>query len=84
MTPRETFAIFTGDAIRRRRDRQHGLWTAWHVAAFERQKRLPPLAPMLRKLEPVRVMSPKQLRNAVLSMAHALGATVTIRKKGEG
>ncbi len=82
MTYREVFAQLQGDALRRRRDRQLALWHAWHQAAFERQKKLPALEPMLRKFEPQRTMSNKELREQVIAMAKAMGALVIRRKKG--
>ena len=36
---------------RRRRGHQLALFTAWHVAAFERIDRLPELAPLLERLD---------------------------------
>lgn len=80
-TPRETFAIFQGAAKQRVRDRQMALWSAWHSAAFERQKRLPDLAGMLQKLEPPKVMSNHELRTQVMGLAQAFGAKVTYRKR---
>lgn len=84
MTYREVFALIKGEAMRRRRNRQADLWAHWHGAAFARQKRLPDLPTILRKMEPMRVMSPRELRAAVLAMAESLGAKVIRRKKNEG
>jgi hypothetical protein len=81
MTYREVFALLKGEATRRRRNRQADLWAHWHGAAFERQKRLPDLAAMLRQLEPRRVMSNREMRAQVMAMADALGAKVIRRKK---
>ncbi len=44
---------------------------------------MPELAPMLRKLEPSQVMSPKAMRSAIIGTAMALGAKVRHVKKGE-
>lgn len=76
--------MLNGAAIARRRDRQLHLWGGWHNAAFQRSRKLPNLASLLRKLEPLRVMSPKELRRSIVSSFMALGAKVTFRKKGEG
>jgi len=84
LTYREVFAVLKGRGENAVRQRQLHMWAAWHEAAFERQKRLPDLNAILRKLEPARVMSPRELRAAVLSMAAALDAKVIRRKKNEG
>lgn len=60
-----------------------GLFVAWHGAAFERQKRLPSLVDLFRKMEPSRIMSKREVRTTIFAMAEALGATVRRVKKGE-
>lgn len=83
-TYRDLAAAFDGEAIRRRRDRQLHLWAHYQGEGLHRTKALPNLTGLLRKLEPMRVMSPRGLRNAILNMARAMGAKVTRRKKGDG
>lgn len=71
-----------GEETRRRRDTQQNVYTAWHIAAFERQKNLPALEPILRKMgPPMRDMSPGQLRAAVMGIAKAMNAKVIYRKR---
>lgn len=82
MTPRETFNAFEGAALARIRSRQLGLWTAYHGEVFARHKRLPPLAPMLKKLEPSRVQSSSEIRGSLRAMAEQHGWKVTVRKRG--
>lgn len=85
MTLREIFRCFEGAAIKVRRDRQGDLWMAWHIANLNNAKKLPDLAQLMRKLEPMesRVMSPRAQRNSILALAAAFGAKVIYRKKGE-
>lgn len=85
MTMKQLFRCFDGAATARRRARQQDLWTAWHIANFSNAKKLPDLGPLLRKLEPLenRVMSPRDVRQTILGMAEAMGAKITVRKKGE-
>lgn len=65
------------------RARQDMLWQAWSFANFQRAKKLPPLLPLLRKLEAPRVMSTQEIRATILGMASAWGAKVTYKKKGD-
>lgn len=82
-TYREVFNFLKGAGIRRRRDRQLSVFTAWHVEAFQRTKgRLPPLADLLRKMEPARIMSPQQLRASIIAAARAMGSQVIEIKRG--
>lgn len=82
-TFREIFNFLKGAGIRRRRDRQLAIYTAWHVEAFQRSKTLKPLANILRQMEPARVMSPQEVRAAIISAAEAMGSTVHyIDKRG--
>ncbi len=83
MTYRELYAAFKGHRDRSIRAHQLALYEAWHTAAFYRSKKMPELLPMLRKLEPSRVMSPKALRSVIVGAAMAMGAKVRIVKKGE-
>jgi len=52
------------------------LWTAWHMVALDRSKKLPKLEDLIRKLEPARVMSPRDLRAAIIAAATAMGSSV--------
>jgi hypothetical protein len=83
LTHRETYAVIAGDAIRRRRDRQAIMWGAWHGAAFERSKRMPDLRAILRKMEPMREMTNREMRASIMGIAQAMGATVEYRKKAQ-
>lgn len=69
--------------MRRRRDRSASIWAAWHQAAFVRQKRLPDLGGILRKLEPPRVMSAREQHRSIMGIAKAMGAKVRHVKRGE-
>ena len=82
-TPRELFAVFKGRNLATRRAHGLAIFEAWHTEALARGKRLPPLADLLRKLEPPRVMSPRQLRANIVGTAMAMGASVRYVKKGE-
>jgi hypothetical protein len=84
MTLREIFGVLKGARMARVRERQLALWTSWNTEAFARQKRLPDIVPMLRKLEPMedRAMTPKQVREGVLAAFKQMGAKVTHRKRG--
>ena len=86
LTMRELFAVFAGANKKRIRERQLYLSQAWQTANFTNARRLPPLEPLLRKLDPTsrRVMSPRAIRGTILGMAEAMGAEIIIRKKGEG
>lgn len=81
-TPRELFAAMKGAGLRQLRDQKLSLWASWNTANFSRAKKLPSLEPLLRKLDPSPVkMTAKAIRQVVFSMAAAMGATVTRRKK---
>lgn len=82
-TPRELFAVFAGRNISARRDHQLAIFEAWHVEAFARNKRLPKLQDLLRKMDEPKVMSPKAIRSTIIDVARAMGATVRYVKKGE-
>lgn len=83
LTYRELFAIFKARNIDQTRTHKLAIFEAWHAAAFYRSKRLPELGPLLRKIEPSRVMSPKEMRATIIGTARAMGAKVVIHKKGE-
>ncbi len=83
MDMRELYAAFAGAQKQRIRERQLTLWQAWQTANFTNAKRLPALEPLLRKLEPGRAMSNREVRATLLGMAQAMGALVVRRKKGE-
>lgn len=80
---RELYAAFAGEQKRRVRQRQIVLWQAWQTANFTNAKRLPALEPLLRKLEPHRAMSNREVRGTILGMAQSMGAMIVRRKKGE-
>lgn len=82
-TWRELYAVLQGSTLRARRDHKLALFNAWHGANLRRGKRLPELRTLLRKLDPVRVMSAGSIRAAVMGIAQALGANV-VRKKKRG
>ena len=79
----EIHAILDGQQKRRTRDMQLAVFAGWHNVNLSRHKRLPSLPPLLRKFEPVRVMSGKAIHAAVRQMAKALGAAVRTVKRGE-
>lgn len=83
LTYREIYAVLDGARIAARRARQMAIFTAWHVEAFSRTKRLPDLAGILRKMEPAEVMSPRQIRTAIIAAAEAMGSRVVYKKRGE-
>jgi hypothetical protein len=60
---------------------QVALFGAWQTESMARHKRLPNLGDLLRKLEPVRVMSVKSMHVAVRQIAKAFGATVKREKR---
>lgn len=82
-TWRELYAVLQGSTIRARRDHKLALFNAWHGVNLGKAKRLPELRTLLRKLDPVRVMSATSIRAAVMGIAQALGATVVRKKRGE-
>lgn len=82
-TPRDLYAAFTGARTARIRQRQGELWAAWQTANFTRAKKLPALQPLLRKLEAPRVMSKREIRVSILTMAQAFGAKVIHKKRGD-
>lgn len=81
LTYRELFNALKGEHLRRRRDRQQIVFGAWHGESFARHKRLPNLTDILRKMEPSRVMSPREQRAAIMGIAEAMGATVTYKRR---
>jgi hypothetical protein len=81
-TPRELYAAMLGGHMAQSRDQKLALWHAWTNANFTRAKKLPDLAPLLRKLDPSPVkMTAKAIRTAIFAMASAMGAKVTRIKK---
>ncbi len=60
------------------------LWAAWHVAAFTRQKRLPNLARIMRKLDDraPEKKSPEQLLMAIEMINVAFGGKDLRKKRG--
>jgi len=84
LTYRELFNALQGESLRRRRDRQTLLWAHWHGSAWVRTKTFPnadKLNSMIRKMDPPRVMTPREQRTTILGIARALGAEVVYRKK---
>ena len=84
LTPREVYAVLAGSGLRARRDHKLTLWGAWQTANLSKAKRLPDLKSLLRKLDPVRVMSSASIRAEVMNIAKAMGAAVVhrVRRKG--
>lgn len=80
-TYRELHALMRGSAIRARRQHQLAIFGAYQGERFARTKRLPDLKALLRKFEPVRVMSREALKATVLGIAQAMGAVVVRRPK---
>lgn len=81
LTYRECFIILEAQQKRSTRQMQVALFGAWQGQHLSRHKVLPRLSGLLRKLEPMRVMSPKAIRAAVMNMAKAMGAEVRYVKK---
>ena len=82
-TPHDAYFLMQGAQLAARRQLKAHLFGAWHVAVFERQKKIKPLAELLRRLEPLRDMSHKAIREAVLAMARNMGAKVVIKKRAK-
>ena len=82
MTFRELYALFEARNLNAIRQHKLGLFTAWHTAAFYRQKRLSPLSDLLRKMEPSKVMSPRAMRAAIIGIAKAFSAAAKGGEKG--
>jgi hypothetical protein len=63
LTPYETRIWIDGQSKAERRRYRLALWSAWHVEAFRRRRRLPRLALYLRRLDPqpIRPQSPEQV-----------------------
>lgn len=83
LTYRELTACLRGSAEIARDAHKLHLFGAYQGVMLTRQKRPPPLADLLRKLDPRKIMSPKALRAAIIGAARAMGAKVTIRGKAE-
>lgn len=84
LTPREVYAVLAGSGLKARRAHKLTLWGHWQGANLQKAKRLPDLKSLLRKLDPVRVMSSASIRAEVMEMAKAMGAAVVhkVRRKG--
>lgn len=80
-TPRETQAAVRGAKKRSLADHKMLAYGAWQAEYLARQKRLPALADVQRKLDPPKTLTPKEMRAAIMGMARAMGAKVTVRKK---
>lgn len=81
-THRMLYAVLKGAILSEARERKASLWGAWMTANFQRAKKLPDLAPLLRKLDPVPVsMTAREIRAAVVGMAKAMGAKITQKKR---
>ena len=83
-TFRELHGLLTGAQLIARRSHKLALFGAYQAEGLARTKRLPPLEKLLSKLDPLRDMSAKDIRAAVLGMAQALGAKVVRRSKTKG
>lgn len=79
-TWRELYAVLAGATLRTRREHKLVMWGHWQGQSLSRQRRLPELKTLLRRLDPSRVMSASSLRAAVIGMAEAMGAKI-VRKK---
>lgn len=83
-TYREVFATVRGASYRRKADLRQAIIGAWHTEAFARQKRLPPLNDILRRLDgpsAIKPMTPKQLRMAGMQIAAAFGGRFVDKRK---
>lgn len=74
--------MFAANDIRARRERKMLAWAHHAGAAWQRAKRIPPLSPILRRLDPPKPMSHKAIRDTVLTAFKAMGAEIVRRKKG--
>ena len=83
LTPREVYAVLAGSGLNARRAHKLTLWGQWQGANLQKAKRLPDLKSLLRKLDPLRVMSSASIRAEVMEMAKAMGAAVVhkVRRK---
>lgn len=81
-TYRMLYAALRGAVLRETRNRKSALFMAWQTANFTRAKRLPPLGPLLQKLDSKPAfMSAKGIRATIFGMAHAMGVKVTYKKR---
>lgn len=80
-TPRETQAAVRGAKKRHLSDHRLAAYGAWQAEWLARQKRLPSLADIQRKLDPRKNQTPTEMRAAIIGAARAMGAKVTVRKK---
>lgn len=81
-THRMLAALLDADEQRQKLTMALELWAHYQGQSLRRQKRLPRLRDLLRKFFPLPVMSAKAQHHAIMSMAKAMGARVTYRKKG--
>lgn len=82
-TYRMIAALLEGAKKREIREHQLHLWAQYQGQALSRTKRLPNIATLLRKLEPNKPMSGREIRHWLMEAARQMGAKVTRRKKGE-
>lgn len=82
-TPRDLYAAFAGEKMAGVRRRKAELTMSWQTANFTRAKKLPELTPMLRRLDGPRVMTKQAIRATIIGMAHAMGAKVVYKKRGD-
>lgn len=81
-THRMLGAIMDATAVVERGAMKRALWQAYMTEGYARQKKLPNLGAELRKLDPPRIMSPKEQRDAIIQMAKAMGAEIVYGKEG--
>lgn len=78
----ELHVLLQGAQIVARREHRLSISNAWQTANWSKAKKLPDLRQLLRKLEPLRDMSARAIRSAIVGMAEAMGAKV-VRKRRE-
>lgn len=67
LTLREIRVVLDGAVARLKRDRDEKIILAWHIEAFARQKKLPPLERLLKMEDQpkARAMTPEQIQAAL-------------------
>lgn len=84
LTPYETRLAVEGLNARAAAEYRRSAWLAWHIEAFQRSKRLPPLADVLGRMtgeKPKRMTGPEMLQ-AVEMLNAALGGKVEVSGDG--
>lgn len=75
-TPFQTRLFIEAAAERERLAYRRAIWAAWHMAAFERSKRMPKLSQVMQQVErkkPTTRKSPAQLLAMIVDMNAAFG-----------